>query len=281
MEFVMAVFRSPSLVPPLAALALALLPLTHAHAQTQLIQNGGFETGTLAHWSIANQSGSAGTFQIGDHNFTNIYGFASPIEQYSNAGAASGRYYAVTDSLIAGNDDKGTMLLYQNINLSGFTSFSSAILNFDMVVQDYVGAGLKNKFGTLDYTQTPISQFVRVDLLRKNALTGDVFTLASGDVLQNLYLDGTDTSSGSYLNYNFDITALLNQQKLLGNDEVSLRFAVVSGNIGGYHAQVDNVSLIGHSPMSVTPEAPGLVQLLPGLLPLGFVALKRRRATKN
>jgi len=35
------------------------------------------------------------------------------------------------------------------------------------------------------------------------------------------------------------------------------------------------------APYSVTPEAPGLVQLLPGLLPLGALALRRRRANKK
>lgn len=50
------------------------------------------------------------------------------------------------------------------------------------------------------------------------------------------------------------------------------------GDIFVVDTQNDRISH-WHTSMSVTPEAPGLVQLLPGLLPLGIVLAKRRRHT--
>lgn len=253
--------------------------ISPVYAQTQLITNGDFENANLNGWQKANQSSSAGSFQVGDNTFTNLGFPVSPVEQYFNAGAASGRYYAVTDSLLPNTDAGSSMLLFQHIDLSGFTSFSSATLTFDMAVQDYSGAGPLNTAGALDYTQ-PDTQFVRVDLLRQGSLATDPFTLLGSDVLQNLFIGGSNTNTPSYDPYTFDITNLLNAQKGLGNQSLTLRFGVV-GSGGFYHANVDNVSLLARGTAAgssvVTPELPGVAQILPALLPLGFLAARKRR----
>lgn len=275
----------------LASAALSPLWGTPAHAQQLITTNGGFELANLNGWLTVNQASSTGTFQIGDNTLVNGFGPISPVENYNNAGASAGRYYAVTDSLPLkpGTDAGSTMLLFRNIDLSGIGSFTNATLTFDLAVQDYTGFGPRNSSGTLRYDQydnqqTLIpTQFIRVDLLKKDAFTNDPFTLVGSDVLQNLFLTLPDPNPNfiyqptpNYTSYSFDIASLLNAQKGLGNQEVGLRFSVVS-SFGGYHANVDNVSLLATSATTVTPELPGGALLLPALLPLGFVAARKRR----
>jgi hypothetical protein len=271
------------LVPGLVVAGISFTPGS-AFAQ-QLVANGSFEgggAGSLTGWVAASQAGSAAAFQIGDSTIVNAFGPISPVEQFNTVGASQGRYYAVTDSFAPNTDGPGTMLLYQNLSLAGFTSFTSASLSFNLQVQDYSGVGpLNATLGTaLNYTQTAQTQFVRVDLLRAGAVTGNAFTIGAGDVLQNLFIGGSNTVSPNYVAYNFDVASLLNNQKALGNEGLTLRFAVVSG-AGFYHANVDAVSLSVQgitSPTDVAaPEAGSLVYLLSGAATAGSIVLVRRR----
>lgn len=259
----------------LSSLLPAVLGLlaTAAQAQTQLITNGTFEATSLIGWSTASQTGSTGTFQIGDNTQTNAFGPISPVEQFNNAGSSGGRYYAVTDSLTPSTDGPSAMVLYQNINLTNFLSFSSATLTFDMAVQDYSGAGPLNASLTtpLDYTQATPTQFVRVDMLRQGALGADAFTIASDDVLQSFFMGGSSTTTANYTSYSVNVTNLLNQRLQSGDQSVSLRFAVVSGG-GFYHANVDSVSILATG--AVTTPEPGPLGYL---LVAGMLLIVRRR----
>lgn len=268
-------------ITPLA-LSLTLFTLSPSvlAAGTELILNGDFEAGNLSGWTLNNQLLSTGTFQRGDSTQTNGFGPISPVENYNNAGAKTGDYYATTDSLAPGTDAGSSMVMYQNISLASFTSFTTADLTFDLVAQDYTGLGPLNDASTtaLDHTQATPTQFVRVDLIKAGALDTDAFTIAPSDVLQIFYLGGSSTSSPTYdPTYTFSLTSLLNAQKGLGNESLSLRFSVLSTG-GGYHANIDNVSLLATgAAATAAPEGSSLAYLLCGVAPL--LLLRRRRTT--
>ena len=87
--------------------------LAHGYASlaygAQLLVNGGFETGTFAGWTVANQSGS-----FPGSNFIVLSVTALPQSGLTTVGPASGSFYAVSDA--AGS---GTHALLQTLLFLG------------------------------------------------------------------------------------------------------------------------------------------------------------------
>jgi hypothetical protein len=94
---------------------------------SELIANGGFETGNLSGWTLTSQAGSfpgSGFFVTG--------GSAAPASGEVTAGPSSGAYYAVSDGL-----GPAAEILSQAFTVPG--PASSVILSFSLFVNTYGG----------------------------------------------------------------------------------------------------------------------------------------------
>ncbi len=186
---------------------------------TELIMNGDFETGDFQGWNVDNQAGGSGTF-------LDASGTTTPISGFPTAGPAGGTFYALTDQ-----EGPGAHALSQIFTVP--SAAASAVLSFDMFVNDQSGAGPMVNPAGLDYTAFP-NQHVRVDILSADA---SVFDTGTG-VLRNFYL-GVDPGSNphAYTHYEFDITDLVGD-----GGTFRLRYAEVDNQLW-LHVGVDNVSI--------------------------------------
>jgi hypothetical protein len=222
--------------------------LTHASATyaAPLIVNGGFESG-FSGWTVANSTGSDGTFFLQSGTMSPTSGFPVPAPP-------GGTTAAMTDSL-----GPGGHVLYQD-----FVALAqSGILNFDLFVGNRA-----DRFAapaTLDWTTPALNQQARIDILRAGT---DPFSVAPADVLLTLY----QTQPGGplvfgYTSFTFDVSALLAAN---AGQMLRLRFTEID-NIANFQLGVDNVSL----QEAVVPEPASLLLCGTGLVAL---ALRRRRA---
>jgi hypothetical protein len=210
----------------------------------QLIQNGGFETGTLAGWTVTNQAGGSGSWFAAS-------GTTAPLSGEHTAGPASGSNYALSDQT-----GPGAHSLIQSFTLTG----GSAVLSFDMFVNDwdggpYCGNGLSYTSGT--------AECGRVDILTP---TASAFDTGAG-VVENLY-KGADSPLGTshgYTLYTFDLSGL-------APGTYQLRFAEAD-NQNFFNMGVDNVSLV------TTPEPTSLLLVGTGLL--SAVGVARRKLVRT
>jgi hypothetical protein len=189
-------------------------------ANTQLLTNNGFETGSFLNWSTVNN---------GDGTFYTSAGFATPVTGYPTVGPHTGQIYAVLDS-----SDIGASALIQSFTVP--VNASKVTLSYSMFVNDQDSGPLINPAG-LDYMADP-NQHARVDLLTQSAAP---FSTGAG-VLRNFYL-GVDphNNPNPYHNYVFDITDIA-----MPGGTYQLRFAAVH-NQSFLHMGVDDVSVVSQS----------------------------------
>ncbi len=248
-----------------------------ANAQTQLIKNGGFETGTFAGWKTAVEANAA-DINLQDNFYISNPGANTPVNAFSTASNPSGgKYYAVSDDFAPSADvlEQTFVIPKNSLNLS---------LSYQMFVNDQSGVGPAygdSGENIIDYTggnynNPPDVQYARVDLLNASAGT---FSTATTDVVDNLYkgVDNGATFPNPYTNYSFDLTSLLKNGSLIPGDSYTLRFAEAN-NLSPINMGIDNVSLLS-SP--AVPEA-GSVQAVGALLLLGFASpiLKRKQVNR-
>ena len=114
-----------------------------AHA-TELIVNGGFETGTFSGWTPTDQAGGSGSFYVQSYGAgTPINGFATPTQ------SGGGNYFASTDQ-----SGPGSHTISQTFNAIIGGAFT---LSFNGYANDQSGAG---PVGTgTDYNTIPNQHF--------------------------------------------------------------------------------------------------------------------------
>ena len=233
-----------------AVFALVGMVLAAPSFASELITNGGFETGTFAGWTVVNQTGGNGNMYISSPGSNTPNGFSSA------GNPSGGSFYAVSDQT-----GPGTHALLQTFTVP--SSVTHATLSFQMFVNDWDGGPTINPAG-LDYTASP-NEHARVDILSAGASPLDT----GAGVLQNLYL-GADLPVEvvhPYTNYSFDITPLVS-----GGGTFQLRFAEVD-NQSNFNLGVDNVSI-----QDTVPEPSTFALLGIGAVSLLAYAWRRRRS---
>jgi hypothetical protein len=213
---------------------------TIASAHAGLITNGGFESG-LAGWTRADLLGSEGTFFVQSGTTSPVNGLPVPAPpQGSNA--------AMTDA-VAG----GSHILYQDFVVPSVVSV--AFVRFSLFVNS--GAEFETR-DHLEWSLPDLNQQARVDILTQ---TSDPFSVAVGDVLQNLYRTETgDPLTSGYTPIIMDVTSLLQAHQ---GETLRLRFAEVD-NVNIFNLGVDSVDIVEQvipEPASWTLAAGALVAL--------------------
>ncbi len=186
---------------------------------TELLTNGGFETGDLTAWTDAYPAGAAGEVSV-------LSSTVAPSSGLETAGPGEGTYYALFDQ-----NENFAGVLYQLFTVPD--GDEKIILTFDMFVLDASGTGPINA-GSIGYSGIGDNQHTRVDILTAVAKPFDT----GGTVLANLYLD-VDGSAPvlPYVSYSFDLSPYL-----AGGETYMLRFAESSNN-GYMNTGIDNVSI--------------------------------------
>jgi hypothetical protein len=219
-------------------------------AQANFITNGGFESG-FSGWTRVDQLGSEGTFALQT-------GTTSPVNLFAVPTPPEGTTAAMTDAL-----GPGSHVLYQDFVAPSVVD-GVALLGFSLFINNENGSPGFFTPAHLDFATPALNQRARVDIMTTSA---DPFSLAAGDVLQNLFQTNVgDPLRSGYTNYQANITAVLlaNQGSTL-----RLRFAQVD-NVAPFNLGVDSVS------SNVIPEPSSWILMFGGLVGLGFVRRRRR-----
>ncbi|MES2260537.1 MAG: PEP-CTERM sorting domain-containing protein [Pseudomonadota bacterium] len=244
------------LLSALAASCFAIAPIASA---VPLLINGGFELGFTG-WTVTDQAGSGGTWLIQS-------GTGSPINGFPVQPPPEGNFAAMTDQV----NGPGTHILYQDFIVPTGT-IGSATGSFQLYLNNQADDYFTPP--TLDYTAIENQQF-RADIITTSA---DVFSVAPGDVLQNLYITmpGDPLEAGYFL-VPANLTALFQAHQ---GETLRLRFAEVDNQFF-FNAGVDAVSIDatadnGNGNGNDVPEPASLALLLIGLA--GVAAMRRRGA---
>lgn len=221
-----------------AALIAAGTFLTNtAHARSELVSNGGFESG-FSGWTRVDQLGSGGSF-------LDQTGLSSPLNGLAVQAPSEGTHAAMTDG-----DAPGTHILYQDVFIP--TGMTQGTLRFSLFINNTAAAF--STPATLDWSTPALNQQARVDIIRAAA---DPFSVLAADIFQNLF----QTAVGSplvtgYNPFTVDISPLIVAH---GGETIRLRFAEAD-NVNIFNFGVDAVSL------DVVPSPSSGLLALPVLL---------------
>jgi hypothetical protein len=222
---------------------------------SQLILNGGFESGTLANWTVTDE-----TPTYGGASFFVSNSRLSPLSDLMTAGAENGTYYALADT---GGNSAAVVLSQTFVVPSGA---ASVILSYGLFVNSgYNGpstpASVPPASTAIDYNHIP-SQYGIVSLLTAGT---NLFSTGAGD-LDNFY-EGVDPGNNpnAYTNYSYNITPLVS-----GGGTFTIRFAEVA-NQDFLTMGLDNVSVV-----LTTVAVPEPAAFASALMGLGIVLWLRR-----
>ena len=189
---------------------------------TNLISNGGFESGFTG-WTLFDQAGGSGAF-------FNVSGTVVPLSAFTVPGPPQGSFAAVTDQT-----GPGAHFLYRDITIPAGTP----TLQFSLFVGNRAG-GFVTPSSLLFNGGS--NQQARVDIMSPSAAVDDV---GSG-VLRNLFRTqvGDPAVTAGYETFSFSLSDFQGQT-------VRLRFVEVD-NLGFFHFGVDDVILMDDAPLTLT-----------------------------
>jgi hypothetical protein len=191
-----------------------------------IIINGNFETGTLAGWTVVNQTGGSGDWFA-------YRGTISPVSGMTIAAPPEGNFAATTDQT-----GPGSHILYQVVTLDDATPFLTFILYYKNSAAGFATPD------SLDYAVVPNQQY-RVDIVDPAA---PVNSVADADVLMTVFR----TEVGDPLTLAPTLMAV--DVSSLSGLTVRIRFAEVD-NQGFFQASVDDVRCVEAAPAgAVSPR---------------------------
>jgi hypothetical protein len=209
-------------------------------AHAGLISNGGFETGSLADWTAANQAGGSGSFFIQS-------GTGSPSNNFPVPAPPGGSFAAMTDQ-----GGPGSHALLQSFTVD---PGSVVTLSFDLFRDNQAGAYFSPN--SLDFTVNP-NQQARVDILTSGAGAFDLGAAVLDNVFQTN--PGDPLVDRGYIHYSFDITSAVGS-----GGTFQLRFDETDNQLF-FALGVDNVDI---EETAATPEPGTWVMLLTALFGFG------------
>lgn len=188
------------------------------------VVNGGFETGSLAGWHVADEVGSAGTWFA-------YSGTTSPLSFHTIYAPPDGTYAAITDQT-----NPSSNALYQNVKLA---RHERHLLSFILYYQSY--APIANP-PTLDYNIGGGNQQYRVDVMKT---TAPIMSVASSDIYRQVFATQFGAAQSTSPT---QITANLSS---LAGKTVRLRFAIAD-NENYFNAGVDAVMIVSNPVVKAT-----------------------------
>lgn len=234
----------------LAAIAAMSMAAFGAHAATNLLSNGDFETGDYTGWSVNTQAGSDGALQVVANN-----GGTSPISGFDYAvNATGGNSFSITDQ-----GGPGSYSLTQSFTLA---SASTVTISFQMFANNQAAGTFNNG---RDFGTSP-NQNAEVDLLVGGA---DAFTNAASDIVSTLYGPGADVAGNPNPWSSFSSTLTL------AAGTYQIRFAETDNQLF-FQQGVDNVSVT----TSAVPEPGSMMLVLAGLGAVATIARRKQRASR-
>lgn len=226
---------------PVAILLLGLSGEGFA-ATTQLVTNGGFESGNFGAWSVVNLAGNGCGTNQWTVNSTGTHGCTSNI---GNMSAPSNGAFAAYNTF---DGPAGTLQISQKITLPG--SISGATLSFLYTVRMNIGTAMPRTF--------------RIDL----------YDATNTILLDNLFSQSFQNVNQGWAFNSMDVTnALLND----AGQTVTLRVSNVipQNTTGPAGFGIDNISL----QVTSVPEPETYALMLTGLGLVGFIARRKQRQT--
>ena len=189
-----------------AALAL-LLPLANGSFE----QNGGVASDAFATWTVSVAPGSSGSWYV-------QAGTANPLFPTGTADSGlppppDGAFAAMTDE-----NGRGSRVLYQDVQLPFASTTLTCAVFLDNQTDDFIISDLD----TLGF-DGPANQHFRIDIVDPAA---PVFSVAPGDVLQNVYISSPG-SPGSLSHPMSGYTTITAPLDAFAGETVRLRFAQV------------------------------------------------------
>lgn len=159
-------------------IALGVFMLASAASAGQILLNGSFESG-LTSWTVTNSTTDGSGWFVTNVNNT-------PLNGFPTVGPSAGSYYAVADSY--GLSSPESFALTQTFTDPVGTT--SAILSFDIFVNDVFGSGGTPQFGEVDLlagganrlTGTPIHVFYNADTFQADPGAPNPYVHVSLDI---------------------------------------------------------------------------------------------------
>ena len=230
------------------AASCVMLAVGPASAATQLLTNGGFETGDFTGWTASTFPGSSGTVVVTNAN-------TAPLSGQSVAGPTEGTYHVLT-----GQDGQGAYAVSQGFTVA--SNATSLMLTFDFFSAS--GAALTD--GGLDPFCCGDTQNARVDIL---AAAADPFETAA--IAHSVVSPVIHGAFGTpYQSFSVDLLPFLT-----AGGSYLLRFGQAD-NRDFLTMGIDNVSLL-QDVSDVPVPASGLL-LLGAMGAVGALRRKRRTA---
>jgi hypothetical protein len=195
-------------------LGVAAIPALPSVSTAATIVNGGFETGTLAGWTVVDLSGGSGDWFV-------YTGTSSPLNGFAIAAPPEGTYAATTDQIAP-----GAYVLYQDVALeANFSHTLSFYAYYENQAQTFVTPT------SLEFRVR--NQQYRVDILKP---TTPVTSLAPGDVLATAFRTNVgDPLTLAPTPVSIDLSSFR-------GTTVRIRFAEVS-SLDNFPASVDKVAV--------------------------------------